>query len=96
MKMFPIQGDWDRALHKDIPGFSIPWAIIQEHSEQVEKNHCGQTVTRIAERGGLGIGEALLALQDKPLRPWPPGTVTEHREQLRVMVEEWSKTHHEN
>jgi hypothetical protein len=51
VRMFPIQG-----------GPDIPWSIIGIFAKQVQRNH-GQTLERLAERGGLGVKEALCALR---------------------------------
>lgn len=37
---------------------TIPWGIIETHERQALKNH-GQTLKRLAQRGGLGADEAL-------------------------------------
>lgn len=44
--MFPIMG-----------GPSVPWEVMLPHENQAQKNH-GQTLHRLAERGGLGPHEA--------------------------------------
>ena len=36
---------------------SIPWAMLAPHEEQAQRNH-GQSLQRLAERGGLSPGEA--------------------------------------
>jgi len=55
-RRFPIQG-----------GPSIPWRVIAPHEAQAQRNH-DQSLERLAERGGLSPAEALLVLDDKPLR----------------------------
>lgn len=45
-------------------GVDIPWAIIELHNKQAWANH-GQSLERLAERGGLGWGEALAVLEDR-------------------------------
>jgi len=37
---------------------SIPWAMLEPHEEQAQRNH-GQSLKRLAERGGLAVSEAL-------------------------------------
>ncbi len=50
---------------------SIPWGMIRSHEAQAVKNH-GQTLQRLAERGGLGPCEAIAILDDKDYRDrWP-------------------------
>lgn len=41
----------------------IPWEAIQPHEEQAMKNH-GQSLERLAERGGLSFYEAYCVLCD--------------------------------
>lgn len=53
-RKFPILGG----------GMDIPWIIVELHDKQVRANH-GQSLERIAERGGLGWGEALAVLEDR-------------------------------
>lgn len=43
---------------------SIPWEVIAPHEKQAEINHY-QTLTRLAERGGLAWSEALAVLEDR-------------------------------
>jgi len=39
----------------------IPWALIQPHERQAQKNH-DQTLERLAERGGLSLQEMVAVL----------------------------------
>ena len=39
------------------PDFRLPWALIAPHAKQAIANH-GQTLERLAERGGLSFTEA--------------------------------------
>lgn len=43
---------------------SIPWALVAKHKAQAERNH-GQTLERLAERGGLDPCELWCVLNDK-------------------------------
>lgn len=52
VKMFPI-----------MDGPSVPWEIMMPHEAQAQRNH-GQSLQRLAERGGLGAGEAWCVVQD--------------------------------
>lgn len=38
-------------------GPSVPWFVMEPHEAMARKNHC-QSLTRLAERGGLSCGEA--------------------------------------
>ncbi len=48
--------------HPELP--PIPWEIISPHERQAERNH-GQSLLRLAERGGLGPDEAVAILEDR-------------------------------
>lgn len=86
-RRFPIQD-----------GPSIPWWIIAPHEKQAIKNHGGQTLERLAERGGLSPSEALAVLEDRPF-PW--GTWGDNRkkedyDRFCSMVEKMDKLEIEN
>ena len=55
--MFPIL--------KDPSIRAIPWAVIRPHEKQAMRNHGGQTLNRLAERGGLDVTEAVSVLMDQ-------------------------------
>lgn len=61
MKNFPILFSPSDKRHKNE---FIPWEIIETHREQAIKNH-GQTLERLAERGGLSYRELYAVLNDK-------------------------------
>lgn len=56
---FPILRD-----RRDPGRASIPWRVIFPHELQAWKNH-GQTLTWLAERGGLCPSEAIAVLEDR-------------------------------
>ncbi len=56
-KWFPIQD-----------GPAVPWEYMAPHESQAMKNH-GQSLARLAERGGLGSAEAELIATAQPLYP---------------------------
>lgn len=56
-RMFPILG-----------AKSVRWELLAPHEAQAVKNH-GQSLARLAERGGLSPAEAYCVLHDIPL-PW--------------------------
>lgn len=51
------------------PRPTIPWAAIAPHERQAMRNHGGQSLRRLAERGGLSWTEALAVLTDREF-PW--------------------------
>ncbi|MGR0185492.1 hypothetical protein [Azospirillum aestuarii] len=46
---------------------SIAWGLVAPHRAQAQINH-GQTLERLAERGGLAPCELLAVLEDRPHR----------------------------
>jgi hypothetical protein len=54
-------------------GFAIPWEVVEPHAKQAEQNH-GQTLERLAERGGLDLSELAAVLEDRrwqSMGAWP-------------------------
>ena len=43
---------------------SIPWEMIKSHEKQARANH-GQSLKKLAERGGLCVTEAVAILNDR-------------------------------
>lgn len=72
--LFPVSGLGDRH-ENDIEAYraagigtliiGIPWSMIQPHEAQARANHGGQSLTRLAERGGLSICEVLAVLDNR-------------------------------
>lgn len=74
-------------------GASIPYWIVAEHEEQAMKNH-GQSVARLAERGGLTWYELYFVLTDAPFtsRIGEPYYWDERKtEVLRIVTETMQK-----
>ena len=63
-RMFPILASQREVLHGPR---SIPWCIVAPFEARARTSH-GQTLERLAERGGLSPRELLLVLTDRPLR----------------------------
>lgn len=64
----------------------VPFAMLVPHEAQARANH-GQTLERLAQRGGLGVSEAICILEG---RRW--GTVANCVENDRYLinkVREW-------
>lgn len=80
-KMFPI----DPYRMKGEPWFprEIPWAAAETFRTQAEKNH-GQTLERLADRGGLSPEEIYFAV--KGLGTAGRLTRLGHIEALRIVV----------
>lgn len=72
MAAFPIMRSMDSKVSASqtalgIPR-SIPWELILPHERQADRNH-GQTLKRLAERGGLSPCEAVAVIEDRDWRP---------------------------
>jgi hypothetical protein len=52
------------------PDFKLPWSLIAPHERQAMVNH-GQTLERLAERGGLGFTEAEAVIRGMSWRDLP-------------------------
>ena len=61
---------------------NLPWAIIEPHRARAFKTH-GQTLERLAERGGLSVCEALAIIED---REWKMMELIPAFEQLAAIV----------
>jgi hypothetical protein len=81
---------WDRSdqhLIDSCPA-SLPWQLVAHRGEdQAQKNH-GQSLTRLAERGGLTPQELYYLLRGEPW-PWRTGPIpmAEAVDVLRKIVE---------
>ena len=73
-RMFPIMGlgfrpddtiKPIRAVGCEVVVVQIPWAMIAPHEAQARSNHGGQSLARLAERGGLGFCEAVAVLENR-------------------------------
>jgi hypothetical protein len=67
-------------------GASIPWGLIAPHEAQAQRNH-GQSLKRLAERGGLSASEAVAVLENRPWQPMAdagPRLVQLHRAWLET------------
>lgn len=63
---------------------TVPWDMVAPHEAQALRNH-GQTLERLAERGGLDWSELLRVLEDRPftgqgLEPRAEARVRQHIE----------------
>lgn len=64
----------------------IPFAMLVPHEQQAMKNH-GQTLERLAQRGGLGVSEAIDILEG---RRWGSSAVCLENERYLInKVREW-------
>jgi hypothetical protein len=49
---------------------SVPWDFIAPHEAQAQRNH-GQSLQRLAERGGLNAAEAMSVVEGERYGRWP-------------------------
>lgn len=70
---------------------SVPWAMLAPHEAQAMGNHGGQSLARLADRGGLGPREMLNVLEG---RTWKPGDRDDCGAiaELVRRVTEWNET----
>ena len=70
---FPVLWSWRReeraALERLGCPHDVPWEFVAPHEPQALRNH-GQTLARLAERGGLSPAELLAVIEG---RGWPRG-----------------------
>jgi len=63
----------------------FPWDLLAAHEEQAIKNH-GQSLARLAERGGLDPEEMLAVMQDRGVRWHGLSVVEAQTELLKILV----------
>lgn len=64
-RRMPLQ--LDRRHEVGLPT-SVPWSLVAPHEAQARLNHGGQSLARLAERGGLGVIELYAIVHDRWLR----------------------------
>ncbi len=72
------------------PAESVPWDFVVRVRKQAEKNCAGQTLERIAERGGLSWRELLAALLG--YHPTEVSRDYDHRDHVLRAVSAWETT----
>ena len=50
---------------------SVPWGFVEPHRVQATSNHGGQTIERLAHRGGLSPRELYAVITDQKFRDVP-------------------------
>ena len=83
----PIQGYFSKEKWQYINSDSIPWEMIASHEAQAQINH-QQSLTRLAERGGVSECEAIAILEN---RRWRRMGEVEARNKLREMIKEYGR-----
>jgi hypothetical protein len=46
----------------------LPWEFVRGHDRQAQRNHGGQTLGRLSERGGLSADEVCAVLENREWR----------------------------
>jgi hypothetical protein len=64
---FPVQLTDEQARSFPVVWRKLPMAFIRAHATQIEHNH-GQTVERLAERGGMALQEIAAAVAGRDAR----------------------------
>jgi len=70
LKRFPVLKGYqlNRAVGREKAALcpdTVPWSLVGGHEEQAQRNH-SQTLTRLAERGGLSPEELYGVVHDLP------------------------------
>lgn len=86
LTQFPIQSEWDRDAHMEVPAIRIPWSAIAPHEAQALKNHCGQDLAKLASRGGLSSEEAIATITGRGIWEIENRTPIGHRRELLRLV----------
>jgi hypothetical protein len=86
-KWFPVPSEWNREAHKEMRHFGVPWEFVAPHEPQALKNHCGQTLERLAQRGGLSRCELVAVLED---RDWHPMKIEEAQARIDELFTQWN------
>ena len=47
------------------PDCHVPYDFVKEHEQQARSNHCGQSVAKLNERGGLDWAELYYVINDR-------------------------------
>ena len=81
-RRFPIQDRDHRGREMES---WIPWGAIEPHGHRAMQNH-GQTLERLAERGGLCPSEAVAVLTDTH---WDTVPEDGARARMRELVDQW-------
>jgi hypothetical protein len=46
---------------------TVPWGFVSTHEKRILDNHCGQSLKKLAKRGGLSYYELVAAAVDRGL-----------------------------
>lgn len=92
-RFFPIQRCWGRRDDGTMGYIEnarrIPWDMIEPHEKQAMQNHGGQTLERLAQRGGLCACEALSVLGDRSWKKYEDHKIADI--ELTKLVDEYNQ-----
>ncbi len=71
---------------------TVPWMFVATASARIERNHGGQSLMKLASRGGLAWGELLCGLQDAPLSMPPNWTEIDQARAVLMRLTQWLAT----
>lgn len=84
---FPVLWQGSREYQEELARLAcprtIPWWLVKQHETQAMRNHGGQSLARLAERGGLGPDELCAVLED---RPWTRMSTADQVLQLHDLI----------
>jgi len=84
VKRFPIMSGDERQPRGPE---SVPWDFMAPHERQARRNH-DQSLTRLAERGGLDVTEALAVVEGRSWRMLP---IPEAIAAFQAHLDAWEK-----
>jgi hypothetical protein len=83
--LFPLVVDRDRSLAFPEAPTALPWPLVAAHENQALINH-GQSISDLADKGGIDWSEMVAVLED---RPWHRMPVDEAAERLEELFADW-------
>ena len=82
---FPIMEGGTRIPENRVS--SVPWEMIAPHDATAQRNHGGQNLERLAQRGGLCPLEAVAVLEDADYRKRWPQAIHDRETLVRLTLE---------
>lgn len=73
----------------------VPWAWLEPHEDQALQNH-GQTLQRLAERGGLDPREMLSIITGKKWSAYQSMSLEEAMQKINDLVAQWKQSRNDN
>jgi hypothetical protein len=67
----------------------VPWEFVRPHNKQALRNHGGQTLARLSERGGLSLLETLAVVTGRDWSAYEHMKRDEAATMLLRLLDEW-------